>query len=138
MSRANIEACEAGVVAINEANLAGFLNLFDPTIEFQSYLAGLSGGGGVYRGHDGLTEYFRDIVDAWEHFEVTMDEYREAGDKVLSLGHLQAKGKTSGIEVKAQLAWVFTFREGDGPGRCVDMQVFTEVDKALQAAGLSE
>jgi hypothetical protein len=56
----------------------------------------------------------------------------------VALGRLEAKGKASGVEVEAQLAWLGTFRSDAGTGRLLSIQFFTNADEALEVAGLSE
>lgn len=138
MSRENLEAVEAWVAAINRGDLAKLLEIADPAIEFRSYLAKLSGSDGAYRGHDGLRRYIRDLSDAWESFHVEIDEYRDLGETVLMLGRLQARGRSSGLEVEERLAFLHTFREGTGPGRYVRHQFFPSEAQALEAVELAE
>jgi ketosteroid isomerase-like protein len=138
MSQENVEAVQSWVAAINRRDLPALLELADPAIEYTSYLAGLLGAEGAYRGHEGLRRYFRELSEAWEWFQVDVDDYRDLGDKVLNFGQLRAKGKASGLEVEQELAWLHTFREGTGPGRYVRHESFATRADALKAAGQDE
>ena len=135
MSRENVEAVDAWIAAINRRDLATLLELADPDIDFRSYLATLTGSDGAYRGHDGLTRYVRDLGEAFESFEVQLEEARDLGDTVLMVGRLRAKGRASGLEVEERLAWLHTFRPGTGPGRYLRHQFFATPDGALAAVG---
>ncbi len=138
MSRENVEVVQEWVAAINRGDLAKLLEIADPAIEFRSYLARLSGSDGAYRGHDGLRRYIRDLSEAWESFQVEIDECRDLGEIVLMLGRLRARGRSSGLEVEERLAFVHTFREGTGPGRYLRHQFFATSAEALEAVGLRE
>jgi hypothetical protein len=63
-----------------------------------------------------------------------LGEVREAGDKVMFSFRWRATGKVSGIETTSEWIAVDTLRDGV----VVRMQIFSERDQALEAAGLSE
>lgn len=134
VSREEVEAVEAWVSAINRRDLRTLMELADPDIEYLSYLAELTGGDGAYHGHDGLRRYLAELAEAWEWFHVEVDEYHDLGDQVVTVGRLRAKGKASGLEIGAQLAWLHTFRRGGGPGRYLRHQSFPTLVEALEAA----
>jgi ketosteroid isomerase-like protein len=138
MSRENVEGAQAWVAALNRGNLNALLAIADPSVEYVSYLASLSGGAGAYRGHEGIRQFFRDLAEAWEWFRVSVDEFRDLGTCVLMVGSLRAKGAASGLEVKQELAWLLDFRHGTGPGRFTRVRYFPTPASALEAVGLSE
>jgi ketosteroid isomerase-like protein len=138
MSQENVEATAAWVAALNRGELAALLELADPSVEYASYLANVSGGAGAYLGHDGIRQFIRDVDEAWDWFNVGVDELRDLGDCVLMVGRLEAKGRTSGLEVEKQLAWILDFRAGSGPGRFTRVRYFPTVAEALGAAEQSE
>lgn len=86
----------------------------------------------------GLRSYLRDLDDAWEWFRVDAHEYRDLGEIVFQLGRLQAKGRSSGLEVEERFAWLHRFRKGTGPGRYLGVEFFATTDDALEAAGRSD
>ena len=92
MSQENVEAVQGWVAALNREDLDALLEIADPSVEYVSYLASLSGGVGTYRGHDGIRQFLRDLADAWEWFKVEVDEYRDLGDCVLMVGRLASQG----------------------------------------------
>jgi hypothetical protein len=61
-----------------------------------------------------------------------------ADPSVELVGRLRAKGRTSGLEVERELAWLLDFRAGTGPGRFTRVRYFPTPSEALEAAGLSE
>ncbi len=138
MSRENVEAVQGWVAALNREDLAALLEIADPSVEYVSYLASLSGGVGTYRGHDGIRQFLRDLADAWEWFKVEVDDYRDLGDSVLMVGRLRAKGERSGLEVARELAWLLDFHDGTGPQRFMRVRYFPTPAEALEAAGAGE
>jgi ketosteroid isomerase-like protein len=135
MSQENVEATAAWMAALNQGEIAALLAIADPSVEYASYLASVSGGAGAYRGHDGIRQFLRDLEEAWDWFRVEVDELRDLGECVLMVGRLQAKGRTSGLEVAKELAWILDFRTGIGPGRFMRVRYFGTVAEALAAAG---
>ena len=59
---------------------------------------------------------------------------RDLGDRVLGLGTICATGKGSGVETELTFATVARFRDG----LMTEYTDFGDVEKALEAAGLSE
>ena len=62
------------------------------------------------------------------------EEYRDAGDRVLILCHLYARGSESGVELDFPLAWLCTLRGG----KIVRQHGYFSPHEALEAARLSE
>jgi ketosteroid isomerase-like protein len=136
VSAENVEAVRAWVAAINARDVARLTQLADPGIEYEPLLAELSGrDGAVYRGHADLRAYVAELGDAWEWFHVEVEEYVDLGDQVINVGRLHAKGRSSGVEVVEDVAWLHTFRPGTGPGRYLRHQAFPTVAAAMDAAG---
>ena len=55
---------------------------------------------GSWRGMAAMAKGFGDFVSAWEEYRVIVDDCRELDDeRVLVFVHLNARGKTSGIEL---------------------------------------
>ena len=94
MSQENVDAVEVGMAAVTGGDVAALVELSDPVVEFDSFLARVSGGDGAYRGHEGLRRYVRDLAEAWEWFRPEVSECRDLGDRVLmtGLGKIQRAG----------------------------------------------
>ena len=73
-------------------------------------------------------------LDTWEEHRLDVEEVIEDGDSAVALIHIQARGKTSGVEVEMEFTFVFTVRDE----KIVEWQIFMHEDQALEAAGLSE
>jgi len=89
---------------------------------------------GSYRGHDGYARWLTDWGRAWSDFSLETERFIEAGDKVVVVFQLTAKGKGSGVEVKRRDGMVLTLRDG----KTIRLDYYNNVPAALEAAGLSE
>ena len=65
-----------------------------------------------FKGREGIAEQFTELRDTWEEFRVVVEEIRDLGDRVLSLGTLEARGRSSGVEVESPIGWLADFRDG--------------------------
>jgi ketosteroid isomerase-like protein len=120
--------------AMNAQNPDAVAALGDPEMEFHSALASVVEGR-VYRGRDGLADYFRDIGDAfgevrWGPFEIV----RRTGDDVVLLLRATVRGRGSGVPLEQASPQVWSFRDGK-PWRNI---VYPSLAEALEALGLSE
>ena len=105
----------------------------DPEFELISLLT-TSTGGRSYRGHEGVRDYARDMEDAWEYFRNELEELHHAGDQVVAIVHVQARGRASGAAVDLHAAHLWAFRDG----KAMRMQVYADAAEALEAVGLRE
>ena len=81
-----------------------------------------------------MRAYFADVDSAWEEFRMIVDEYRDLGDRVLTLGRLEGRGRGSGAAVDTPQGGVADIR--DGKVSCV--RSYLDHGEALRAAGLTE
>ena len=92
---------------------------------------------GTWTGLAGLGEGTRYRLNAWEELRVEADEYRELeGERVLVLGHLSGRGKTSGLElgqVQSNAAILFHVRDG----KVTRFVSYYDRDRALADLGLA-
>ncbi len=88
----------------------------------------------VYQGLDGARAFLRAWVDAWEDWEHEVEALHDAGDRVVSLVYQRLTSKTIGMPVEMSFAHVFTLRDG----KLARLELYSDRDEALEAAGLSE
>ena len=133
MSEENIAIVRAIWDAVNRGDL-------DEAFEYapDDFVADWSGSeapeSGIYRGREAVKERFARTTEAWSEMEYFETEIIDAGDQVVRVGGVRARGKGSGAEVTAQGAQVWTFREGSP----VSVRLFQSREEALEAVGLSE
>jgi ketosteroid isomerase-like protein len=88
---------------------------------------------GVYKGHEGLRNWFREWFQAWENLDDHYEELIDAGDKVVSLSTMRGRGRVSGVEIDLKHnAGIWTVRRG----KVVSVVWFPTREEAFEAAGL--
>ena len=87
--------------------------LYDPTCEWDMSNVAEWPEKRVYRGHDGLAEYFDAWLDPWEEFENGITEAIDLpGDRIFILGYVRGRGRLSGAPVESPpFAQIIEFRE---------------------------
>ena len=90
---------------------------------------------GTYRGREGLVRFWEELRDAFEEFKPEALEIIEVEpERVITLDVVRGRGKGSGIEIEAQGAMLWSFRDG----KIAHAKMFQTKDEALEAAGPSE
>ena len=68
--------------------------------------------GGVYRGGGEILEnVFMKIATEWEGFSVVPDEFLDAGDAIVALGHYSGKYNQTGKSMRVPFAHVWQLRD---------------------------
>ena len=88
----------------------------------------------TYRGHEGVLQAFSEWMESFEEYYIDAAEFIDAGDHVVVPTHQWGTGKTSGISVDLEITAVYTLKEG----KIVVFREYDTLEKALEAAGLSE
>ncbi|MFL5911605.1 MAG: nuclear transport factor 2 family protein [Gaiellaceae bacterium] len=86
-------------------------------------------GGGTTEGKDKILEMLGGIQEDWDEFQATPDEFIDAGDTVIVLGHVTAKHKESGSDLKTP--FVHVWRMSDGKAKRV--QALVDTHEILEA-----
>jgi ketosteroid isomerase-like protein len=132
MSEENVAIVRAIWDAVNRGNL-------DEAFEYtpDDFVADWSGSeapeSGVYRGREAVKGRFRRTVEVWSELEYFETEIIDAGEQVLRVGGVRARGRGSGAEVMAQGAQVWTFRDGTP----ISVRLYQSKEQGLEAIGLS-
>jgi ketosteroid isomerase-like protein len=133
MPERNVELHRSFIVAFNDRDLDAFIAHFDPTAEFRSVFAAV--GGAVYRGHDELPNYFRDLKDAWgDEIRIEPEVYFDLGERTLLYLLFHGRGRQSGADVAMPVALMARWRDG----LIVYMRSYTDREEALSDLGVSE
>jgi ketosteroid isomerase-like protein len=88
----------------------------------------------VYEGVDGARAFLTAWLDAWDDWQMEIEALRDSGDKVVALVRQRGTSKAAGLPVEMSFAQVFTIRDG----KQSRMEMYSDRDEALEAAGLSE
>ena len=106
-------------------------DVFDPEVEFvmPDWPEGSSS-----RGLDAMRRAWLSTLSAWDDFRAEPGRIFDAGEQVVVLTHVRARGKGSGVETQATTATVWTIEAG----KVARLALHWDTAKALEAAGLSE
>jgi ketosteroid isomerase-like protein len=132
MTPHNVAIVRTWTDAFNRRDFDSLIEDLDPEVELHEWPA--APGARTYRGPEGIRKALDSWFEAWEWMEVEIEDLVEAGDRVLVTLHQRAKGKVSAIEVEVDTFNVYTFRAG----KVFRIQLFTEREPALEAAGLTK
>jgi uncharacterized protein len=131
MSRENVEVVQRFVNHWNESGEPPWAEI-DPdavwVIDPSSFVAG------TYRGHEGIRALLRLTAEVFDDFRYEVDEMVDAGDSVVVLGRIHARGVQSGATGAQHGALLFEIRDG----RIVAYRSYLHRDEALKAAGMSD
>jgi ketosteroid isomerase-like protein len=130
MSKENVELVRAGLerfVATGEVfweSLDEELRVHDHDIPER----------GDYRGHAGFGRWLEEWADAWAEYSLEPEEFIDAGDTVVAVFRLRAKGRSSGAEVERQDALVYRLRAD----KIVSLDYYNSKQQAIEAVGLAQ
>jgi uncharacterized protein len=89
---------------------------------------------GTYRGHEGIRDLRRLTAEVFDQFRYEVDDLVDAGDSVLVLGRIRARGIQSGATGAQHGALLFQLRDG----LIVAYRSYLDREEALAAVGLGE
>jgi ketosteroid isomerase-like protein len=132
MSKENVEIVRRFLEVYNRRDFEGIVEVIDPTFEFWSRFIGIES---VHRATEGYPQsYFKMLDEAYDHFEVVLGEFIDAGAAVLTAGHAEWRGKASGVQGETPVFPAFWLRAK----KIFRAETFTDRAEALEAVGLSE
>ena len=88
----------------------------------------------TYEGREGARMFLRDWLEAWDGWELAVEEYHDAGDKVVAIVRQRGRSKTSGLPVDMSFGMIWTIRDG----KQARMEMYADPAEALEAVGLSK
>jgi len=137
MSKENVEVVRRLYDAVARRDSAAVFSLYDPEVVIDGtrhQWAEVFGSDGVYHGHEGVREFSRIYYAEWENLRDQLEELIDAGDRVVSISTIRARGRASGIEVEwKHNAGVWTVESG----RITRVVWCRDRDEALAAAEIS-
>ena len=126
----SIELTERGYRAWNEDDLEALVAICHPEVEY--YTSGVFPGlTSVYRGHDGIREWWEDFHEPWQEIKVIPERIVETPDGVAILIRFEGTGR-QGIETTME--FINTIEIRDGLAYRFDSQ--PPGDEALRELGL--
>jgi ketosteroid isomerase-like protein len=88
----------------------------------------------TYRGHDGMRHYWASFQDAMEEIRFQPERLWDAGQVVVVVMHVTAKGRQTAIPVEQRLVGLWTIFDR----KAVRVRVYGSQAEALRAVGLTE
>src|SRR5690349_15755318 len=133
MSEQNVEVLRALFRAFNARDIEAFIACCDPDVELHSALA--VGGEFVYREHDHLRRWQRELEEAWgDEIRAEPEAYFDLGENTLCFYTLHGRGRHSGAEVATPVAGVARWRDG----LMVYWKTYADRHDALAELGVAE
>jgi uncharacterized protein len=134
-TKANITLAKGCYEALGRKEFNAFQKIFDRNIEWiEPNVPGLWFQG-THRGPDAV---LKNVVEpAFERitdFRVEVSQVFGAGDHVIVLGRFSGRGKTTGAELSANTAHVWTFRDG----KAIRFQAYHDITNWQRALGISQ
>ena len=129
MSQANVEAVRRAWEASTQHDNEAVFRLYDPEIEIHDLFYDR-----IYRGLDGVREYFREWVSTFDEWGAEVEEWIDAGDEVIAVLRSRGRGKRSGVPVEQRESHVWTLRHG----KLWRLRIYASKDEARKAVGLQE
>ncbi len=133
MSQENVEMARRSMLGWNERGVEALIANMDPEVEFHAPRESMNPG--VYRGHDGVREYFGRVGEMFEELRVEgVDVIDVDDDRVIAV--VRGIGRTLHFEGEVEVNWAWLITAKDG--KATEMVTFTDRGQALEAAGLRE
>jgi uncharacterized protein len=129
MSRENVELVRRAAEHFERTG-EPWWEMLDPEIEIRDYDIPDAR---KYTGREGFLAWISQWGEAWESFSIEPQEYLDAGDRVVQVVRLSARGKGSGVPLERLDGMVWTLRDG----RAVRLDYYGSREQAVEAAGLS-
>ena len=132
MSEENVDRYRRVVEAFAGKDLAAFLELFDPDVDFAPRSAELEGSS--YRGHEGIRSWWETMFRLFSEYRAEIQEVQDLGDVTFGRLRLRGHGMESGAPMEQTQWHVVEWRQGT----VVRWRTLRTEAQALEAAGTSE
>ncbi len=116
--------------AFSRGDKAAVLDLTDPDVEWGTS-GQFPGIDTLYRGHEGVARWMDDLREAWETFQVGVDDVIfDAGEHCGVVERIHGRGRTSGVDVELRFCSGYELRDG----KFVRRTVYADRDALASAA----
>ena len=132
MSQENVEVARAFFDAYNARDSEAVDRLLHPEAEITT-LSARRGLPDHWR-HGTTQHYFEKLDEAWNNLRIEVEDYREAGGRVVALGVMRGAGMASQVEVASDFATVFVIQDS----QILVLDTYDSWKAGLEAAGLAE
>jgi ketosteroid isomerase-like protein len=126
LAQSHRELIRTGLERIRDKDVEGLLEILDPEVEWRSPPQGTLED--VYQGHEGVRKLFEHLFDAWDTIDHEPTKLVEVGDEAVTVTHVRAKAKFSGVEIDELWAYVSHARDG----KLDRVSMYTDPEQALR------
>jgi ketosteroid isomerase-like protein len=124
-----VTTVKAVYAAFERGDVEAALAFVAPDVEMRPEGTSAATGRSVYRGHDGIREYFADVARVWAGgLRLEPLDYRAVAGSVVVFGRVRGSGELGDID--REVVWVWKLRDG----LLVSGQVFATSQAAMAAA----
>jgi ketosteroid isomerase-like protein len=127
---AETNALREAYAAFNGNDIAAFVQILDPHIEWIEHLE--SPGGGTYRGVDAVTAHLAQSRQTWAEGSCEPQQIIVAGDRIIQFVDVRVRLKHETEWREGQVTEVYTFRDG----KVIQVHIFADNRQALEWAGV--
>jgi uncharacterized protein len=125
----NIEAVSDGVDAFRAGDVDAVLAVLHEDVEV--HMPSDLPNAGTYRGHDEYRQWLGRWLEAWDAFDIEIDDIEPIGrTHVVASAHQTARGRGSGIPVEMWITYMWDVRDG----RAIAMHLYPTRDEAVRVA----
>lgn len=133
MTDENVELVRQVLDAFNSGDIELIVAFTHP--DFQADVPPtLSAEPDTYRGHEGVRRYWESFQDAMDEIRFEPKRFWVAGEVVVVVMHITAKGRRTGIAVEQRTVGVWTICEG----KALRIRAYASLSEALGSVGLTE
>ena len=131
MDQAHVEVLRDFYDALGRNDVESAVGLCDPEVEV--YLNPEVVAALAPKGHKEVASYLHGWFDSWDKYVPRPEEFIEAGEQVVVLVQLSARGKGSRFEIEEEVADVFRLDDG----KIVQLRLYVDRGVAREAAGIA-
>ncbi len=132
MSEENVDAVRTVYEQWRNGNFRAGVDLYDPLVVL------VQGTGfpeaGAYLGLEGIADYMRTFLEAWQRVTIEAEDLVDGGDSVVAAVVQRGIGKGSGASTEFRYFQVWSFRGG----KVIRIEILRDRSAAFDAAGISE
>jgi ketosteroid isomerase-like protein len=132
MARDNVEIVRESWEAYKRGDMDALFDFYDPAVVWDmthAYVPGI----GVYHGHDGIREFFREWGTFFAEYQAEPQQFMAADENVMVRVRQAGRGRSSSVNVEMPAYWqVYRLRDG----RAVRVEIYRDEADALAAIGL--
>jgi ketosteroid isomerase-like protein len=132
VSQEDLEIVRRSFEAFNARDVDELVRLSAEDCEWLPFRAQLEGI--VYRGHEGVRQFVRDMDEDWRAFRIDPVELHDRQARVAVVGRVSAVGRGSSVEVDSLAGFVLELHGG----RIRRVTSHSDPGAALEAVGLRE